>query len=409
MDKSKIPREYLPLFEDIDVFNEMQSQVFEDCVNMDSSIVVSAPTGSGKTTVFLFTAMRELMNQNWPHEKNVFRLIYIAPTRALVTETFEKWEEKFNKINIKCFEVTGETDITDLRELEEYHVLLTTPEKWDSLTRRWKENANFLKTVRLMMIDEIHLLNEERRGAVLETIICRTKIAALKSESVVRFIGISATLVNVEDVAKWFDVKNTKAHSICNNNSHGSKVNEEIVGVLLSAEESYFKVDAIMNSWVPEIVADNWKNQSTLIFCCTRMSAEITAKALLKNFPLTLELNQTNILENVSQQIENQDLRECLKSGYAFHHGGLNSDDRQIVEHLYRSGIISILICTQTLAMGVNLPTYLVIVKAPNPISPTEMLQMIGRAGRIGHRDDGGVAVIITRTCHAVSFFFFFI
>ncbi|XP_055683163.1 probable ATP-dependent DNA helicase HFM1 [Lutzomyia longipalpis] len=392
------------LFADIEKFNEMQATLFDDCVCTDASLLVVAPTGCGKTTVFLLAMLRELMKENSPDTKITIRMVYIAPTRALCSEVFDKWEEKFSQVNIRCCEVTGETNTTtDLVELERYHVILTTPEKWDSLTRRWRENINFLTSMRLVMIDEIHLLNEARRGAALEATICRMKIGALKSGTAIRLIGISATLVNVQDVAKWFGEANTKAYTI-STHSHGSKVKEKIISVPLEEEESFFKVDAIMNSWLPNIVIRYWECQPTLVFCGTRMSAEATAQYLVTNFRVNLLEDQVNLLCSIGERINYGTLRECIRMGIGFHHGGLTLEDRLIVENLYRSTNLPILVCTQTLAMGVNFPAHLVIVKAPSPISPTEMLQMLGRAGRVGLTSNDGIAVILTRTCHAVIY-----
>uniref|UniRef100_A0A1B0D1B5 Helicase ATP-binding domain-containing protein n=1 Tax=Phlebotomus papatasi TaxID=29031 RepID=A0A1B0D1B5_PHLPP len=390
---------YQTLFADIEQFNEVQAKLFNDCVFSDASLVVSAPTGSGKTTIFLLAIMQELIKVNWPETEKEIRLIYVAPTRALCSEIFEKWEEKFSQLAMRCCEVTGETSVTDLAELEKYHIILTTPEKWDSLTRRWRENINFLMSVRLVMIDEIHLLNEARRGAALEATISRIKIGALKSGHTVRLIGISATLANVQDVAKWFGEANTKAYTI-SINSHGSGVVERIVTIALGEEESFFKVDAIMNWRLPGILERYWDGKPTLVFCGTRMCAENTVKYLMKNFDVGLRADQEKLLESVTNEIFNRDLRECVRMGIGFHHGGLTIGDRLIVEHMYRTGNLPVLVCTQTLAMGVNFPAHLVIVKAPSPISATEMLQMTGRAGRVGLTSDCGVAVILTRTCH---------
>lgn len=97
--------------------------------------------------------------------------MYIAPLKALVRERVLDWKKKFDeKLGVKLVEVSGD-HTPDIRTLEEASILITTPEKWDGITRSW-ETREYVKNVELVIIDEIHLLGVER-GAVLEAIITR--------------------------------------------------------------------------------------------------------------------------------------------------------------------------------------------------------------------------------------------
>lgn len=104
--------------------------------------------------------------------------------------------------------MTGDSDIHDLRELDEYKILISTPEKWDSLTRRWRETEEFVKTIKLFLIDEVHLVNEDRRGPILEAVVCRMKTIFRSLNQTInehlRFIAVSATIPNIDDLAQWF-------------------------------------------------------------------------------------------------------------------------------------------------------------------------------------------------------------
>lgn len=80
------------------------------------------------------------------------------------------WHKKFSCFGLKSAVVTSDTENFDYSFLENYNIILTTPEKWDSVTRKWKDNKHIVESVRLFLIDEVHLLNEEPRGSVLEVI-----------------------------------------------------------------------------------------------------------------------------------------------------------------------------------------------------------------------------------------------
>jgi len=123
-------------------------------------------------------------------------VIYLAPIKALCQERYDDWKNRFEElgrvelnvfgnlecqyfhfgIGINCYELTGDTDSqVDYRVLSKQDIIFTTPEKWDSVTRKWKEINFFLKVVALIVIDEVHLLNESR-GATLEAVVSRMKM-----------------------------------------------------------------------------------------------------------------------------------------------------------------------------------------------------------------------------------------
>lgn len=106
--------------------------------------------------------------------------------------------------------MTGDSDINDFNELKGCQIIVTTPEKWDSLTRRWRDARFDVESIRLFLIDEVHLLNEETRGPILETIVSRMKTIqyssgreTLNDKINLRFIAASATIPNIEDLAAW--------------------------------------------------------------------------------------------------------------------------------------------------------------------------------------------------------------
>lgn len=134
----------------------------------------------------------------------------VAPTKALCNEIFQKWQEKFSApaIALKVALVTGDSDPTemsDLIDLSPYQIAVTTPEKWDAMTRKWKEHTEIANAVRLVLIDEVHLVGDTTRGPTLEAIVSRIKTFPQNHsrDKQIRFISVSASLPNIEDVAKW--------------------------------------------------------------------------------------------------------------------------------------------------------------------------------------------------------------
>lgn len=232
MDLTPLPVEALgnPKFEQLyskfRTFNPIQTQLFHVLYHTNYPVLLGAPTGSGKTIVAEIALLR--MKRIEPKAK----CVYIAPLKSLARERLKEWRRKLGSepLNWKILELSGDTH-HDERTLKNADVLVCTPEKWDLISRGWrgsnKSDAKaFVKDVRLLVIDEIHLLGEER-GAVLEAIVSRTRfisrlISAEKSNEeevggltgdgteATRIIGLSTAIANPHDLADWIgiDVKN---------------------------------------------------------------------------------------------------------------------------------------------------------------------------------------------------------
>lgn len=106
------------------------------------------------------------------HSKYLFNSV--APMKSLCEERLVDWNKKFNQFGVVCILVTGDSEDVQLSYLQHSNLIITTPEKWDSITRRWKDNEPLVRAVKLFMIDEIHLLNDETRGPTLEAVVSIT-------------------------------------------------------------------------------------------------------------------------------------------------------------------------------------------------------------------------------------------
>lgn len=164
-------------------FNALQSELANQLCHSDDHSIVSAPTGAGKTVIFEM-AMARFITVDLQHcgkqrmSKNR-KMVYIAPSRALCEERYQDWTTRLKALNvgIEVRMITGDADDPSAcyLNLSSAHLILTTPEKWDSISRKWTENFFLLASVKLVMIDEVHLLGDETRGHSLEAIITRSK------------------------------------------------------------------------------------------------------------------------------------------------------------------------------------------------------------------------------------------
>lgn len=175
-------------------FNAVQSKCFDIIYRTNDNFVLSSPTGSGKTVAFELAICR-LINS---FSGDDFKIVYQAPTKSLCSERQRDWSTKFRPFGLECAELTGDTDLSQMRNVQNASIIVTTPEKWDSMTRKWKDHIKLMKMIKLFLIDEVHMLKEER-GAVLEVVVSRMKSIG----SDVRFIALSASIPNSGDIASW--------------------------------------------------------------------------------------------------------------------------------------------------------------------------------------------------------------
>lgn len=170
------------------------------------------------------------------HPKGV--CVYIAPLKSLARERLKEWRVRLGSapLNWSILELSGDTH-HGKRALDQADILVCTPEKWDLISRGWRGDVNsdiadtksFVKRVRLLVIDEVHLLGEDR-GAVLEAIVSRTRflsrqlMASMSQEAgsgihdsdreFTRIIGLSTALANPVDLADWMGIPTTGHGSI---------------------------------------------------------------------------------------------------------------------------------------------------------------------------------------------------
>ncbi|CAD7089756.1 unnamed protein product [Hermetia illucens] len=407
---SEIPLKYRHIFSQYETFNQVQSKVLDKVLYSNDPIVISAPTGSGKTAIFELAILRLLLKMEDLDYTDDFKIIYVAPVKALCMEKFTDWREKFEPVGVKCLEATGDSEVGDFSCLVSAKLVVTTPEKWDSLTRKWRDAESMMEAVKLFIIDEVHLVNEDVRGPTLEAVVSRMKtirhIMKTKGEDEdfgLRFIAASATIPNIEDVAAWLGEDQPACFYRISESLRPVKLQKHVIGFNSSAQG--FRFDMNLNYKLAAIVRRYSNDKPTLIFCSSRKSVEMASKVLADESSLvSLGDSRKFELQQVSRSIQDSKLKQLVMKGIAYHHAGLSYQDRAIIEDAFRKSVIVVLVCTNTLAMGVNFPAHLVIIKSTESYvcgksqeyTESAILQMIGRAGRPQY-DLTGVAVIMTQ------------
>ncbi|KZV62156.1 P-loop containing nucleoside triphosphate hydrolase protein [Peniophora sp. CONT] len=385
-------------------FNAIQSKCFDTIVHSDKNVVISAPTGSGKTVLFELSMIRLFTSRNI---STLIKCIYIAPTKALCSERFRDWEAKFEPLGIKCCEMTGDT-VTIGKEAwgdaKNANIIVTTGEKWDSLTRSWRDHGKILAQVQLFLIDEVHILNETR-GSTLEVIVSRMKARGAS----VRFLAVSATVPNVNDVASWVGAKTGDGPAEVfefGDEFRPCKLERHVYPVARKQNQNDFMFAKSLDKRLFQILQQHSVNKPILVFVSTRNGVWATADQLAADYEQAVTSKQTlpwSRPKPINKTFSDKRLEKLAAAGIGAHNAGLALEDKRAIEELFINKTLRVVVCTSTLAVGVNLPAHIVVIKGVKVFqggsqwqeySDLDLLQMIGRAGR-PQFDDSGVAIIM--------------
>jgi helicase len=360
--------------------NPVQELAVKSGLFTQKNMVVAAPTASGKTLIAEMAALNTILS----HRK---KAIYIVPLRALANEKYEDFKKKYEPLGIKIGMSIGDYDKSD-PWLASYDLIIATSEKMDSLLRH---GIGWVDSIGLVIADEIHLLDSPDRGPTLEIVLTR-----LIHASNPKILGLSATISNYQELAGWLDASPVKSDyrpvklymGVCCDNNVDFLPKKELT---LSPEEPA----------LVELVRDSIRQKKqALVFISTRKSAESVAERLGEFVKKTLSPEDVQNLSELSEKIlhaldhptkQCERLALCIRNGAAFHHAGLANQQRSLVENAFRDGIIKIISATPTLAAGINLPAWRVIIRdlkrysrfgGMDFIPVLEIHQMLGRAGR---------------------------
>jgi len=361
------------------------------------SILVSAPTASGKTLIAMLAMLSFI-------SKNKGKVIYLSPLRALAAEKFTEFK-KLEKValgnKVKIAISTGDFENIE-KNLEKSNVLILTNEKMDSIIRH---GAEWVDDIGLVISDEVHLIGDESRGPTLEMILTQLKLL----ESKPQIVGLSATITNSNEIADWLECKLVK------NDWRPVPLSEGVCdeGQVTMSNGETFEVERSLRGTPIDLgVQSVQQGGQSLVFAETRTRSKSLATKASDIISQILEKKEITQLEKTSKKLlsenEHTELVKTLallvKKGVAFHHAGLNQKCRETIESEFRKGTIKLLSSTPTLAAGVNLPARRVVISninrynakvgANRPISILEYKQLCGRAGRPQY-DDFGESIIV--------------
>ncbi|KAE9410344.1 Sec63-domain-containing protein [Gymnopus androsaceus JB14] len=394
--------------------NRIQSIVYPTAYGSNENMLVCAPTGAGKTDVAMLTILR-VLDQHRTHSsiagnigatinKDSFKIIYVAPMKALASEIVRKFKKRLRWLSIEVQELTGDMQMTKA-EISRTQIIVTTPEKWDVVTRKPTGEGEIASSLKLLIIDEVHLLNEDR-GAVLESIVARTLRQVESTQSLIRIVGLSATLPNYVDVADFLSVSRQKGLFYFDSSFRPVPLEQHFLGIKGKPGSAQAKknLDHVTFEKVSELVA---QGHQVMVFVHARKETVKSATALQEaalaegssdDFSCE-EHPQWSFFRRDIAQSRNKEMKQLFDHGFGIHHAGMLRSDRNMMERMFEARAIKVLVCTATLAWGVNLPAHAVIIKGTQvydsskgkftDLSVLDVLQVFGRAGRPGLESSG--------------------
>ena len=372
-------------------------------INRDTSVIVTAPTGAGKTVIAEY-AVEKCLKENR-------RVIYTAPIKALSNQKYRDFYAEYgDKIGI----VTGDVVLNPYAQ-----VLLMTTEIFRNTIF---DDIERLQDVSYVIFDEIHYINDIERGTVWEE-------SLIFAPQHIKFICLSATIPNINPFADW--MQSVRDIEI--------KIVEELKRPVPLEHHLYFKdygvgtvqhirqlrnraqQDARPRKYdppnnKPEKALPSGFTETRLIphlqrkkqlpclyFCFSRKGCEENASALVFGTRLQLlnerqskeilkQFDELCVLFDIVQEKNIAEFRPLLSRGIAYHHAGMLPTLKEVVERLFTSGLIQLLFTTETFAVGINMPACSVVFDSLEKydgigfryLKAREYHQMAGRAGRRG-------------------------
>ena len=379
------------------------------------NLMLAVPTASGKSLVAHITLANRLIG-----DLSGQRGIYIVPLKALASEKYEELKQVCSSVGLKVGLAIGDRS-SETSLVENSDVLVCTSEKLDSMLR---SKPSLLDDIGIVVADEFHLLQDPSRGPTLEILLSRIRHSSPR----VQILALSATVGNAQELSEWLDAdlvtSNWRPIALYSGTLTGLDMKYHSVEspatdfILPEPKRLEGGVEKSLHSVMDDTIG---MGKQMLVFVSSRSSAQKEARELSSHLKTRLENGDLGLAESVveswtsmSQELwRGEDgsatvkaLSNSVRGGVGFHHAGLTSSQRRVIENGFRNGNLQCIVATPTLAQGVNLPASRVVVRDTRrwstiasrsmPLPVMEVRQMMGRAGRPGF-DDFGESFLVSK------------
>ena len=402
------------------------------------SYCIKMPTSAGKTRIAEIAILRFLLDSGGD---STTKCLYVAPFRSLAVEVENSLKDSFHPLGIRVSELYGGFELSPIErmQMDETRIVVATPEKLDAFLRT---NPEYVDQVRLVIIDEGHIINLSDRGIHYEFFVERL-LRFLRPKNV-RFFFLSAVLPNMDEFSEW--IAGDPANVIDKDWRPSRLLLGNLVWEQHRAKIEYLESDHaplghecfVNNFLVPldlkrigsrrrkpypdeisEVVAETSLRfaqlGTTMVFCTRKVSVEPMARQVKQALvlhsklaakgepPLALDVPgryagdvQDCIMTANEYMGNNNEVAVCLQDGFAIHHADIPKAVRIKLENLIRKRAVKLIIASATLAQGVNLPIQTVLVYGlshgqDDDLTPLTFWNICGRAGRGMQENEGQI------------------
>ncbi|MGH3888793.1 MAG: DEAD/DEAH box helicase [Pseudonocardiaceae bacterium] len=349
--------------------NPAQAHAVPAVLGSSRHVVVTAPTGAGKTVIGMLAALKAILGE---HRKAA----WLVPQRSL-TDELDRDLAAWRSLGLRVERLSGEY-VTDVEKVRVADLWVATTEKFEAICR-----ASSLRTalaeVACFVVDEIHLLGDPTRGPLLEALLARVR----GEDSPVRILALSATVANADHIAGWLGAQ------LVHIAWRPSRLTWQLPMIPASSDRMVDQTNRTKTA-TAITTAITQDGGSVLVFCGSKRNVRATALAIAAARGAD------------TRGVDHDDLarlhRVCTAVGVGLHYK--DWEHKREAERAFRARELDVLVATTTVAAGVNLPARAVVVRDTqiglNEIDVATVQQMFGRAGRIGAGETEGWAYLIT-------------
>ncbi|PSL56135.1 helicase-like protein [Saccharothrix carnea] len=350
------------------VLNPAQAQAAPHLVDGDSHVLITAPTGAGKTAMGMLAVLKAIL-----HEGR--KAAWLVPQRSL-TDELDRELETWRDEGLRVERLSGEYAV-DVEAVKAADLWVATTEKFEAICRAGSLQAA-LGEVGCLVVDEIHLLGSPNRGALLEALLARVR----GTDSPVRIVGLSATVSNAAEVAEWLEA------DLVATTWRPSTVTWQLPTI--PAASGFTANNRLREQVVLDLTHRHTaEGGSVLVFCGSKRNVRSTAMAIAADRGAPVHTVAPDDVDGLT--------KACAEVGVRLHYA--DYEHKHAAERAFRAREADVLVATSTVAAGVNLPARAVIIRdvsiGGEPIDTSTVLQMFGRAGRIGAGETEGWSYLI--------------